>query len=101
LILPFIETYWITIAYFAVRQNRKQSHDEENLYQKIQWFLETFYSEGLLKFYESCMLESIKNAVKKFIGMGILVTQKVQVKRTVFKTYLKVADTFQDDAKIV
>jgi hypothetical protein len=23
LLLPFIETYWITIAYFAVQQNRK------------------------------------------------------------------------------
>ena len=43
LLLPFIETYWITIAYFAVEQNRKQAHDEDNLYQKIQWFLETFY----------------------------------------------------------
>jgi hypothetical protein len=23
LLLPFIETYWVTIAYFAVQQNRK------------------------------------------------------------------------------
>ena len=23
LLLPFIETYWITIVYFAVQQNRK------------------------------------------------------------------------------
>ena len=35
LILPFVETYWITLAYFSVKQNRMTTHDEENLYQKI------------------------------------------------------------------
>lgn len=93
-----MESYWITLAYFAVQQNRMIPHDEENLYQKIQWVLETFYSEsGILKFYESCMLESIKNAVKRFISMGILAKQNVTVKRNVFKTYIKVADAFQTE----
>lgn len=94
LLLPFIETYFITIAYFAVPINRKQVHDEDNLYQKIQWILETFYSEGLLKFYESCMLESIKNAVKKFTTMGILSVEKKQIKRNTFKTYITVSKDF-------
>jgi CRISPR/Cas system-associated endonuclease Cas3-HD len=83
-----------------VPQNRKQAHDEENLYQKIQWILETFYNEGLLKFYESCMLESIKNAVKKFTTMGILSIEKKQIKRNAFKTYIHVTKSFQDEAKI-
>ena len=101
LILPFVETYWITLAYFAVQQNRMITHDEENLYQKIQWLLETFYSEsGILKFYESCMLESIKNAVKRFISMGILAKHKVTVKRNVFKTYVKVTEAYQNEQKI-
>lgn len=101
LVLPFVETYWITLAYFAVQQNRMTAHDEENLYQKIQWLLETFYSEsGILKFYESCMLESIKNAVKRFISMGVLTKQKVTVKRNVFKTYVKVTDVYQNEHKI-
>jgi preprotein translocase subunit Sec61beta len=52
------------------------------MYQKIQWFLETFYADGLLKFYESCMLESIKNAVKKIVGLGILAIEKKQIKKT-------------------
>ena len=95
LILPFVETYWITLAYFSVKQNRMTTHDEENLYQKIQWLIETFYSEsGILKFYESCMLESIKNAVKRFVSMGILTKQKVTVKRNVFKTYVKVTNDY-------
>ena len=88
------------MAYFAVSQNRKQAHDEENLYQKIQWILETFYSEGQLKFYESCMLESIKNAVKKFVGMGILTIEKKQIKKTVFKTYFHVSKAFQEEPKM-
>ena len=101
LILPFVETYWITIAYFAVQQNRMITHDEENLYQKIQWLLEKFYSKsGILKFYESCMLESIKNAVKRFISMGILAKDKVNLKRNVFKTYVKVTDSYQNEQKI-
>ena len=70
------------------------------MYQKIQWFLETFYADGLLKFYESCMLESIKNAVKKFVALGILTIEKKQIKKTVFKTYIHVSKAYQDEAKI-
>jgi hypothetical protein len=46
------------------------------------------------------MLESIKNAVKKFVGMGILFIEKKQIKKTVFKTYIHVSKAFQDEAKI-
>jgi|LauGreDrversion4_2_1035121.scaffolds.fasta_scaffold51580_6 hypothetical protein len=46
------------------------------------------------------MLESIKNAVKKFIGMGILTVEKKQIKKTVFKSYIHVSKSFQDEAKI-
>jgi hypothetical protein len=47
-------------------------HDEEIMYNKIQWVTETLYREGLVKFYESCMLESIKNAVHKLLSMNVL-----------------------------
>jgi hypothetical protein len=46
------------------------------------------------------MLESIKNAVKKFIAMGILSIEKKQIKKTVFKTYIHVTKAFQDDNKV-
>jgi len=46
------------------------------------------------------MLESIKNAVKRFISMGVLTKQKVTVKRNVFKTYVKVTDIYQNEEKI-
>jgi hypothetical protein len=46
------------------------------------------------------MLESIRNAVKRFISLGVLVKQQVTVKRNVFKTYVKVSEAYLSDAKI-
>jgi hypothetical protein len=46
------------------------------------------------------MLESIKNAVKRFVSMGILIKQKVTVKRNFFKTFFKVSDVYQNENKI-
>lgn len=46
------------------------------------------------------MLESIKNAVKKFVGLGILSVEKKQIKKTVFKNYIQVSKAYQDEAKI-
>jgi predicted transcriptional regulator len=46
------------------------------------------------------MLESIKNAVKRLISMGILAKDKVTLKRNVFKTYVKVTDSYQNEQKI-
>lgn len=63
MILPFIESYWISFTYFLGQDNRNQPHDQDSLYNKIQWLLESLYSQGQVKFYEACMLESIKNAV--------------------------------------
>jgi len=48
------------------------------LYRKIQWLAETLYDEGYLKFYESCMLESIKNAIKTYTIMGVLEQKTVK-----------------------
>jgi hypothetical protein len=42
---------------------------------------ETLHDAGLFKFYESCMLESIKNAVLKFTHMGVLTKKAVQKKK--------------------
>ena len=46
------------------------------------------------------MLESIKNAVKRFISIVILAKHKVTVKRNVFKTYVKVTEAYQNELKI-
>lgn len=100
MLLPFIETYWMTLAFFIPGDNRKASHEEEMLYNKIQWLIETFYGDGIVKFYESCMLESIKNAVQKYVQMGVLSRSIITQKRVV-KSYIKVSDAFLNDDKFI
>lgn len=63
--------------------------------------METFYQSGYLKFYESCMLESIKNAVRKFTLMGILKMETVRISRKESKTLIKVTPEYQDLSKLV
>jgi len=75
--LPLVESYWITLSFFLSHDNRHQAHDDENLFNKIQWLIESLYSNGLVKFYESCMLQSIKNAVETFLSRGILIKQVI------------------------
>ena len=99
LILPYIEAYLITLSYFSVSTNHI-AYEEENLYRQIQWLLETFYTQGALKYYESCALESIKNAVRKYSLMGVLQTQRIQVKKTVFRTDVKITQAYMDEAKL-
>ena len=70
LLLPLVESYWITLTFFVSQQ--QTNHDEETLYSKIQWIVQSMLSGGQVKFYEACMLQSIKNAVQRFFEMGIL-----------------------------
>lgn len=43
LLLPFIEGYWLTLLYFASMDNRQQLHEEELVFNKIQWMAETLH----------------------------------------------------------
>ena len=95
LVLPFIECYMMTIVFFA--SNMIEVYEEETLYSKIQWIIETFYEKGILKFNESCILESITNAVSKFIEIGVLKLQKIQIKRNFEKTFIQVSEKFKAD----
>lgn len=74
-------------------------HDEETLYNKIQWLIESLYSSGIVKFYESCMLQSIKNAVQKFVQMGILTRQEVPQRKNQKKVYYQLADSIKNDSE--
>ena len=37
LVLPFIESYWMTLAYFAASENRQKLHDSDKVFSIIQW----------------------------------------------------------------
>jgi hypothetical protein len=48
LILPFLESYWITVA-FICNMDRLVIN-EQDFCQKVQWLAETLFEEGFLKF---------------------------------------------------
>lgn len=89
-VLPYIDTYAITLSFFAVPSNCNQSHDEEYLYSKIQWVLKTLFGEGLLRYFESCMIDTIRTAVGKFTQMGALKLETVRVKKDI-KRFFRVS----------
>ena len=64
-VFPYIDTYALVLAYFT-SGSLSQLHEEIVTYQKIQWIIETLFTQGMLKYQESCMLESIRNAVRRF-----------------------------------
>lgn len=70
LLLPLVESYWITLTFFLSQQ--ETPHDEEGVYNKVQWVMESLCTGGLVKFYEACMLQTIKNAVQQFSSSGVL-----------------------------
>lgn len=97
LVLPFIESYWMTLAYFAASENRQKLHDSDKVFSIIQWQTESLHEKKLVSFYEACMLESIKNAVKKFVQTGVIQIKTVQVKRTLFQTLYKLSEEFKEE----
>jgi hypothetical protein len=70
LLLPFIESYWITLVYLI--EHKSQEQNEETLPGRIQWLAENLYEEGQCKYYEACSLESITNAVRKLSKIGFI-----------------------------
>ncbi len=66
------------------------------MYGKIQWLAETLYDEGYVQFYESCMLESIKNAIHKYTLMGVLERVEVKKKRGTPEVYYVISTNFKD-----
>lgn len=77
-----------------------QLNEEEVTYQKIQWLIDNAFGQGSLKYQESCMLESIRNAVKWLLQTGVLKAEKLQVKRNVYQTNFRLAPGFQQEAAI-
>ena len=70
LIMPLVESYWLSLVYLI--DNKDQEIDEDSLYFRIQWLAETLHEEGQCRFYESCSLDLITNAIRKFTKIGFL-----------------------------
>jgi len=99
LVLPFIDSYWLTLTYVIQMYTRKESIGGQELEQRVQWFSETLYSEGYFKFFESCSLESIRNAISTFVQMGIIdQVEKKGKKENIIK--YSVSQAFQNEEKL-
>jgi hypothetical protein len=102
MLLPLIESYWITFVYFISYDNRSHPQDEEHLFSKIQWLVESLYQEGQVKFYEACMLDSIKNAVQTYLARGILTKTVVSQRKSKKTTYYQLSAAIaKDNDKII
>lgn len=94
LVLPRVETLLVTVAWLAVPQNRTQLHDEEQLCKDIQWLTEIYHQEGLLKFREAASLQYVQVVIEQLVTMGVLIREKVKLRRNNIKTFIKVADKY-------
>ena len=52
----------------------------DKFYNYIQWYLESLYEEKVIENYESCSMETIRNAYKTYEDMGIVKTTYVSKK---------------------
>jgi glycerone phosphate O-acyltransferase/fatty acyl-CoA reductase len=74
LVWPFIDSYWIAVTTLFALQSPTgmKGISLDNIIQRMQWFAETCYHEGMLEFYESCSKETLGLAVMKLKEMRVL-----------------------------
>lgn len=75
LLWPFIESYWVTSVFLFALKGREHATPYEKFTSEIQGFAESMYDERILQFYESCSLDTIKNALCVYREWGIIETE--------------------------
>lgn len=69
-VYPFIDTYWATC--FILSSLRPSHTHPITLKHRIQWFIETLFKEGHLRYYESCSVETIQNSIDTYLKMNVI-----------------------------
>jgi glycerol-3-phosphate O-acyltransferase len=70
LLWPFIEAYWVAcLTLYALRPSASQM---QPLIQRMQWMAESLIAEGRSGFYETCSVETLKNAIHAFHRMKVM-----------------------------
>ena len=72
LIFPLIDSYYVVLTYILTFVKNK-GVSIADFTKSAQWLAELLHKQGSIHYFESCNNESIKNALAKFIEMGILV----------------------------
>lgn len=94
LIWPMVDSYYATLLYtlsMAIgKEGSSSSVEAAHIVKRIQWLSESLYEERVLRFFEACNIESIKNAVATFKDFGVLQAKSV---------FLMLADKYRNDEK--
>ena len=76
LIWPMVDSYYVTILYtlsMAIgKEGSSASVEASHIVKRVQWLSEALYEERVLRLFEACNIESIKNAVATLKDMGVL-----------------------------
>jgi len=77
LIWPFIDSYYASaMVLFSLQPNKQM--EETQLLQRTQWLATTLYHESMLCFYESCSMDTLRNAFDVYHKWQILAAEKVR-----------------------
>jgi Glycerol-3-phosphate acyltransferase C-terminal region len=76
LIWPMVDSYYATVLYILSmaigKEGSSASVEASQIVKRVQWLSEALYQEKVLKLFEACNIESIKNAVATLKEMGVL-----------------------------
>ncbi|WP_371440561.1 hypothetical protein, partial [Salmonella enterica] len=74
LLWPFIDSYWATgRAILSLRLISANKPIEEGMFiRRVQWLIYKLYLEKTTRYLDSASMDTITNAIKYFVGMGII-----------------------------
>jgi hypothetical protein len=76
-----VDSYYVTLLFtisMAIgKEGTSASVESAHIVKRVQWLSESLYEERVLKYYEACNIESIKNAVNTLKDMGVLQQKSV------------------------
>lgn len=76
LIWPLIDGYWTTYIYaYSLLPNK--FCEQSLLHEAINDFALKLHDDRIIKFFESCSMETIKNAVQSYLDIGIFEKRKL------------------------
>lgn len=78
LVWPVVESYWIACLYLFKLTSSALALPK--LLQQIQWFGQSLLNDRIAAFPEAISSDTIKNAISLFTSLGLLLSEKGQVK---------------------
>lgn len=94
IIWPMVDSYYATLLYtlsMAIgKEGSSASVESAHIVKRVQWLSESLYEERVIRFFEACNIESIKNAVATFKDLGVLQAKSV---------FLLLSEKYRNDEK--